>query len=93
MIYSGSLERNFATKNIYIKNMTSWAKEAASLSGGKRAPHALEGVSSLWTGSKATAYFGRGRRVKGWLVSVPALFSLCCKFLWLWLKHVKQRRY
>lgn len=39
--------------------MTSWANEAASLSGGKRAPHALERGPSLWTGTKAIAYLGR----------------------------------
>lgn len=45
--------------------MTSWANEAASLSGGKRAPHALERGLSLWTGTKAIAYLGRGRKSGG----------------------------
>lgn len=45
--------------------MTSWANEAASLSGGKRAPHALERGPSLWTGTKAIAYLGRGRKNRG----------------------------
>lgn len=75
--------------------MTSWANEAASLSGGKRAPHALERGPSLWTGTKAIAYLGRGRNNRGQANALAsALFSLHCKlFLWLWLKHVKQRRY
>lgn len=49
-------------QKIYLKNVTSWANEAASLSGGKRAPHALERGLSLLTGIKAIAYLGRGRK-------------------------------
>lgn len=53
-------------QKIYIKKMTSWTNEAASLSGGKRAPHALErGGPSLWTGTKAIAYLGGGRKSRG----------------------------
>lgn len=42
-----------------------WANEAASLSGGKRAPHAMEMGLSLWTSTKAIAYLGRGRKSGG----------------------------
>lgn len=81
MIYSGSLERNFATKNIYIKNMTSWAKEAASLSGGKRAPHALERGPSLGQAASLLHTLEEGGRVKGWLVSVCIIFSMLQVFM------------
>ena len=75
--------------------MTSWTNEAASLSGGKRAPHALErGGQAFGQAPRLLHILEEGGRVEGWLVSVFALFSLHCKFfLWLWLKRLKQRRY
>lgn len=72
--------------------MTSWANEAASLSGGKRAPHALERGLSLWTGTKAIAFLGRGRKSRG-LASQCVCILYIASFLWLWLKRVKQWRY
>lgn len=63
--------------------MTSWANTAASLSRGKRVPHALEGA-----GTKAIAYFGKGWK-SGELArqGVCIIFSTCRLFMALAKAH------
>ena len=71
-------------QKIYIKKMTSWTNEAASLSGGKRAPHALErGGQAFGQAPRLLHILEEGGKVEGWLVSVFALFSLHCKFFFM----------
>lgn len=68
-------------QKIYLKNVTSWANEAASLSGGKRAPHALERGLSLLTGIKANAYLGRGRKSMELASQCVCIFSTLQVFM------------
>lgn len=73
--------------------MTSWANTAAAFLSEGEGSSCIGGGQAYTQAPRLLHILKRGGRVEGWLGRVSASFFLLAGFLWLWLKHVKQRRY